>query len=57
MIKEQNMLDVFVLVEGYCHLFVERLDLVDKEKLVVVFFVFLHLFMYGGSKMLLLWRI
>lgn len=31
-IKEQNMLDVFVLVEGYCHLFVERLDLVDKEK-------------------------
>lgn len=31
-IKEQNMLDVFVLVEGYCHLFVDRLDLVDKEK-------------------------
>ncbi|KAL1807017.1 hypothetical protein ACET3Z_030085 [Daucus carota] len=31
-IKEQNMVDVFVIVEGYCHLFVERLDLVDKEK-------------------------
>ncbi|KAL8105948.1 hypothetical protein AgCh_029677 [Apium graveolens] len=26
------MLDVFVIVEGYCHLFVERLDLIDKEK-------------------------
>ena len=28
------MVDVFVMVEGYCHLFVERLDLVGKEKLV-----------------------
>ena len=27
------MVDVFVMVEGYYHLFVERLDLVGKEKL------------------------
>lgn len=51
MIKEQNMLDVFVLVEGYCHLFAERLDLVDKEKLVLFFF--LHFFMYGAKMVLI----
>ncbi|KAL1807762.1 hypothetical protein ACET3Z_024752 [Daucus carota] len=31
-IKEQNMLDVFVIIEGYCHLLIERLNLVEKEK-------------------------
>ncbi|WOH07717.1 hypothetical protein DCAR_0727150 [Daucus carota subsp. sativus] len=31
-IKEQNMLDVFVMIEGYCHLLIERLNLVEKEK-------------------------
>ena len=34
------MVDVFVIVEGYCHLFVERLDLVEKEKLVFFFFFY-----------------
>ncbi|CAI9779087.1 unnamed protein product [Fraxinus pennsylvanica] len=31
-IKEQNMLDVFAIVEGYCHLLIERANLVEKEK-------------------------
>ncbi|CAA0818612.1 Regulator of Vps4 activity in the MVB pathway protein [Striga hermonthica] len=31
-IKEQNMLDVFVLVEGYCHLLVERVHLFEQQK-------------------------
>ncbi|GER29873.1 regulator of Vps4 activity in the MVB pathway protein [Striga asiatica] len=31
-IKEQNMLDVFVLVEGYCHLLIERVHLFEQQK-------------------------
>nr|XP_009770598.1 PREDICTED: uncharacterized protein LOC104221270 isoform X2 [Nicotiana sylvestris] len=31
-IKEQNMLDVFVMVEGYCLLLVERINLLEHEK-------------------------
>ncbi|KAL1568459.1 hypothetical protein AAHA92_00074 [Salvia divinorum] len=31
-IKEQNMLDVFVVLEGYCHLLVERLSLFEHNK-------------------------
>ncbi|KAK6133853.1 hypothetical protein DH2020_032403 [Rehmannia glutinosa] len=30
-IKEQNMLDVFVLLEGYCHLLLERVNLLQHE--------------------------
>ncbi|KAK6116354.1 hypothetical protein DH2020_049816 [Rehmannia glutinosa] len=32
-IKEQNMLDVFVLLEGYCHLLLERVNLLQHEKI------------------------
>lgn len=38
-IKEQNMLDVYVLLEGYCHLLIERVSLIEQEK-----FFFSHLF-------------
>ncbi|XP_052199607.1 uncharacterized protein LOC127806394 [Diospyros lotus] len=31
-IKEQNMLDVFVMMEGYCHLLAERIDLIEHAK-------------------------
>ncbi|KAK9276996.1 hypothetical protein L1049_006535 [Liquidambar formosana] len=31
-IKEQNMLDVFVMMEGYCLLLVERVDLIEQER-------------------------
>ncbi|KZV58543.1 hypothetical protein F511_12370 [Dorcoceras hygrometricum] len=31
-IKEQNMLDVYVLLEGYCHLLIERVSLIQQEK-------------------------
>ncbi|XP_077230742.1 uncharacterized protein LOC143863847 [Tasmannia lanceolata] len=31
-IKDQNMLDVFVLIEGYCHLLMERLVLIQNQK-------------------------
>ncbi|KAL6566398.1 hypothetical protein OROGR_002013 [Orobanche gracilis] len=31
--KEQNMLDVFVLVEGYCHLLLERVNLIEHERI------------------------
>lgn len=31
-IKEQNMLDVYVLLEGYCHLLIERVSLIEQEK-------------------------
>ncbi|KAL7149331.1 hypothetical protein ABFS83_05G032600 [Erythranthe nasuta] len=30
--KEQNMLDVFVVLEGYCHLLIERVNLFEHEK-------------------------
>ncbi|XP_051149526.1 uncharacterized protein LOC127264145 [Andrographis paniculata] len=32
-IKEQNMLDVLVLLEGYCHLLVERISLIEQDKI------------------------
>lgn len=31
-IKEQNALDVFVMIEGYCHLLVERINLIQQER-------------------------
>ncbi|GFS44348.1 regulator of Vps4 activity in the MVB pathway protein [Actinidia rufa] len=31
-IKEQNMLDVFVMMESYCHLLAERNNLIEQEK-------------------------
>ncbi|KAL2546492.1 uncharacterized protein Fot_15725 [Forsythia ovata] len=31
-IKEQNMLDVFDIIEGYCHLLIERINLIEQEK-------------------------
>ncbi|GLU10806.1 hypothetical protein SLE2022_275870 [Rubroshorea leprosula] len=31
-IREQNMLDVFVMLENYCHLLIERVDLIPKSK-------------------------
>lgn len=31
-IKEQNMLDVFVIIEGYCLLVIERVHLIEQEK-------------------------
>lgn len=43
MIKEQNMLDVFDMVEGYCLLAIERMNLIQQEKLV--FLIYLCFFM------------
>lgn len=34
MIKEQNMLDVLEMVEGYCLMTIERINLIQQEKLV-----------------------
>ncbi|XP_073158470.1 uncharacterized protein [Henckelia pumila] len=31
-IKEQNMLDVYVMLEGYCHLLMERVSLIQQQK-------------------------
>ncbi|XP_010263425.1 PREDICTED: uncharacterized protein LOC104601677 isoform X2 [Nelumbo nucifera] len=31
-IKEQNMLNVFVMIEGYCHLLMERVVLIENNK-------------------------
>ncbi|KAI4373294.1 hypothetical protein MLD38_011431 [Melastoma candidum] len=31
-IREQNMLDVYAMVEGYCSLLVERVSLIEQEK-------------------------
>ncbi|CAI9756089.1 unnamed protein product [Fraxinus pennsylvanica] len=31
-IKEQNMLDVFTVMEGYCNLLIERINLIEQEK-------------------------
>ncbi|KAI3796177.1 hypothetical protein L1987_38842 [Smallanthus sonchifolius] len=31
-IKEQNMLDVFVMVDGYCHLLLQMANLIEKER-------------------------
>jgi len=33
-IKEQNMLDVFVMIESYCNLLIERINLIEQERLV-----------------------
>ncbi|XP_022727000.1 uncharacterized protein LOC111282949 [Durio zibethinus] len=32
-IKEQNMLDVFVILEGYCNLVIERVHLIGQERI------------------------
>ncbi|KAJ6772026.1 REGULATOR OF VPS4 ACTIVITY IN THE MVB PATHWAY PROTEIN [Salix koriyanagi] len=32
LIKDQNMLDVYVMMEGYCNLMIERLDLIEQER-------------------------
>lgn len=31
-VKEQNMLDAFAMIEGYCNLLVERVNLIEQEK-------------------------
>lgn len=31
-IKEQNMLDVFVMIESYCNLLIERINLIEQER-------------------------
>ncbi|KAJ7954080.1 IST1-like protein [Quillaja saponaria] len=31
-IKEQNMLDVYVMIEGYCNLLIERVHLMEQER-------------------------
>ncbi|KAK7813436.1 ist1-like protein [Quercus suber] len=31
-IKEQNMLDVFVMIESYCNLLIERVNLIEQER-------------------------
>jgi len=31
-IKEQNMFDVYVMIEDYCNLLIERLHLVEQER-------------------------
>ncbi|XAR72374.1 hypothetical protein NMG60_11018989 [Bertholletia excelsa] len=31
-IKEQNLLDVYVMIEGYCHLLEERIHLIEQER-------------------------
>jgi vacuolar protein sorting-associated protein IST1 len=36
LIKDQNMLDVYVMMEGYCNLMVERLQLIEQERLLSV---------------------
>lgn len=37
-IKEQNMFDAFVIMEGYCNLLIERVSLIENQKLVGFFF-------------------
>ncbi|WCJ24559.1 Regulator of Vps4 activity in the MVB pathway protein [Euphorbia peplus] len=32
-IKEQNMLDVYVMIEGYCNLLLERLHLIEEDRI------------------------
>lgn len=31
-VKEQNMLDVYMLIDGFCHLLIERVNLLEQEK-------------------------
>ncbi|XP_058193951.1 uncharacterized protein LOC131310773 [Rhododendron vialii] len=31
-IKEQNTLDAFVMIEGYCHLLLDRIELIQEER-------------------------
>lgn len=33
-IKEQNMLDVYVMIERYCNLLIERVHLIEQERFV-----------------------
>lgn len=35
MIKEQNMFDVFAMIEDYCDPLIERIPLLKKSKLVL----------------------
>ncbi|KAG9458427.1 hypothetical protein H6P81_002935 [Aristolochia fimbriata] len=32
LIKDQNMLDVYVMIEGYCHILTERVALIENQK-------------------------
>lgn len=34
MIKEQNMLDVFAMIANYCDVLIERVELLQKNRLV-----------------------
>lgn len=42
------MLDVFVMLEGYCNLIIERLHLIEEEKLVssTIFFFLVRVSVY-----------
>lgn len=40
MVKEQNMLDVYVLIEGFSLLLIERVFLFEQDKLVFFSFFF-----------------
>lgn len=46
MIKEQNMLDVYDEIEGYCNLLIERVHLIAQERLVK-FFKFIIVFFHA----------
>lgn len=37
MVKEQNMLDVYVMIHGFCSLLIERVNLLEQQKLVFSF--------------------
>lgn len=46
--KEHNMLDVFVVLEGYCYLLMERVHSFQHEKLVF-FFIYIYIYTYITS--------
>jgi len=39
-IKDQNMLDVYDRIEGYCNLLIERIHLIEQERLVGLRIIF-----------------
>jgi hypothetical protein len=60
-IKEQNMFDVYVMIEDYCNLLIERLHLVEQERYMskklhffpIKLVFFFPLFFYGAHLYLL----
>lgn len=45
-IKEQNMLDAFIMMEGYCNLLTGRVHLIEQDKLVSSFLFLLFLYTF-----------